>query len=278
MGKNATFQEKIQNNCEDNYRWKQTFQIDMAEMRKSNNYRYIFVLVDIYTLFLVATPLQNKSSSNVKAELEKVFGEFGRPSNIESDQGKQIKSLWCFIKTFILGREFLGIARFLKEQGVNFRLKKPPIKAAYVECMIYHLKRKLYTLMRHLDNTHWEELLPQIVNSMNRAKHPSLGGLSPINLTSDEKAAQIDVALNFKNLPRFHDFFFKDKEEMAKSGPLQVGNYVQVCLPDPRVRGFHAQVRKPFMKWFCFVRCMECMVSLRCSSPTDALNGWFSQI
>ena len=71
MGKNATFQEKIQNNCEDNYRWKQTFQIDMAEMRKSNNYRYIFVLVDIYTLFLVATPLQNKSSSNVKAELEK---------------------------------------------------------------------------------------------------------------------------------------------------------------------------------------------------------------
>ena len=96
--------------------------------------------------------------------------------------------------------------------------------------------------MRHRDDTHWENILSQIVMSMNTAKHQSLGGLSPINLTSDEKAAQIDVATHFKNLPRFRDFFFKDRAEIEKSGPLRIGDYVQVCLPDPRVRGFHVQV------------------------------------
>ena len=146
--------------------------------------------------------------------------------------------------SLVLGREFLGLKAFFQQKGIHFRLKKPPIKAAYVECMIFHLKRKLYTLMRHLDNTHWETLLPQIVSSMNKAKHASLGGLSPVNLTSNEKAAQIDVALGFKNLPRYHDFFFNDRKEIEKSGPLVVGDFVHICLPDPRVRGFHVQVRK----------------------------------
>ena len=61
----------------------------MAEMRPSDNYRYIFVLVDMYTLFLVAAPLKNKSSLNVKAELQKVFDTYGNPENVESDQGKK---------------------------------------------------------------------------------------------------------------------------------------------------------------------------------------------
>ena len=65
----------------------------MAEMRKSDGFRYIFVLIDIYTLFLVATPLKNKSSENVKTELEKVFKRFGNPENIEADQGKFIPLL-----------------------------------------------------------------------------------------------------------------------------------------------------------------------------------------
>ena len=70
-----------------NFRWKQTFQIDLAEMRVSNGFRYIFVLVDIYTLFVVATALQRKSSESVKNELEKVFQKYGKPENIETDQG-----------------------------------------------------------------------------------------------------------------------------------------------------------------------------------------------
>ena len=129
--------------------------------------------------------------------------------------------------------------------------------------------------MRHLDNTHWETLLPQIVSSMNKAKHASLGGLSPVNLTSDEKAAQIDVALGFKNLPRYHDFFFNDRKEIEISGPLVVGDFVHICLPDPRVRGFHVQVRKsdaciqlsygsnpctyPLELWFAFEKAIALM-------------------
>ena len=212
-------------------------------MKASDGYRYIFVLIDVYTLFLIATPLKNRSSEVVKAEFEAVFSKYGKPINLETDSGiNLIKYERKDAHYSILGGEFTGLQSYFEGKGIHFRLKRGRTKCAYVEGIIFHLKRKLYAYMRHEDNTHWEKLLPEIVKSMNNAKHPQLGGLVPSQLTSEEKAAQIDVALHFENLPRFDRLFLKDKDEIARAGPLKVGDYVFVVLPDYRVRGYDVQV------------------------------------
>ena len=196
-------------------------------MKPSNGFKYILVLIDVYTLFTYAVALKQKKSSGLKEELNQFFSKFGKPETFESDKGG----------------EFTGLDTFFSDKNIRFRLKKGRVKAVYAEAIIYHLKRKIYIEMRHKNSVHWEEFLPEIVNSMNEAKHPGLGGLRPVDLTSKEKAAQVDVALNYNNLPRFHDFFFKDKNKIAQASPLQPNDYVYIANFDPRVRGFHVQVR-----------------------------------
>lgn len=117
------------------------------------------------------------------------------------------------------------MATFLKDEGIQFRLKRPPLKAVYAECMFYHLKRKLFMAMRELNDPHWEKILPSIVKSMNSTPHLSLGNLRPIDLTSREKAAEIDVATNYKHLVKYQDIFFHDKDIQDKL-KIKVGDYV----------------------------------------------------
>ena len=56
-------------------------------MKASNGFRYIFLLVDVYTLFMVATALDNKRSETIEKEISKVFAKYGKPENFETDEG-----------------------------------------------------------------------------------------------------------------------------------------------------------------------------------------------
>lgn len=207
--------------------WNKLWQMDLAEMKPTNGYRYIFVLVEVYTLFTVTKCLINKRSNTIEKVLKSVIDKYGKPESIETDAGG----------------EFLGLKSYLKEMGINFNIKKPPIKCAYAESMIYHLKRKIYIEMRLKHTTHWEELVEAITMSMNKAKHQSIGNLSPIDLTSKEKAVQIDIATNYKNIPQYHEIFFKEKKELDKSS-LKVGDFVYVAVP-MQTKGFEVKVILP---------------------------------
>lgn len=97
--------------------------------------------------------------------------------------------------------------------------------------------------MRNDSNPNWEQYLGPVTNAFNAAQHKSIGYLCPKDLTSPEKAVAVDIANNFKNIPRYHASFFEERRERILKSDLKKGDYVYVALPSkPTLRGYHVQV------------------------------------
>ena len=78
-------------------------QIDLVDINKYNpvpiegtlnmHYRYILVVLDIFSQFLFLRPLKSKSSSEVAGVLLQIFSDIGPPLRIQSDQGTEFKGV-----------------------------------------------------------------------------------------------------------------------------------------------------------------------------------------
>ena len=76
-------------------------QIDLVDMSNSPSssticsqkltYRYILVVLDVFSRFCFLRALQSKSSSEVATCLIQIFSDVGPPLRIQSDQGKEFK-------------------------------------------------------------------------------------------------------------------------------------------------------------------------------------------
>lgn len=72
-------------------------QIDLVSMEGSpvsvNNriYKYIMILLDIFSRFLFLRPLESKKSIEVASILLEIFSDAGPPRRIQSDQGSEFK-------------------------------------------------------------------------------------------------------------------------------------------------------------------------------------------
>lgn len=74
-------------------------QIDLVDMTSkkvtldSETYRYILVLLDVFSRFLFLRPLKSKSSAEVAAVLLSIFSDIGPPRRLQSDQGSEFKGV-----------------------------------------------------------------------------------------------------------------------------------------------------------------------------------------
>ena len=64
------------------------YQSDLAQMKTSNGYKYILVVIDAYTLFLMCKALKNKKAETITNEFKEVFSKYGAPTVLETDAGK----------------------------------------------------------------------------------------------------------------------------------------------------------------------------------------------
>lgn len=68
----------------------QCFSLDLIDMGTiSESYRYILVIMDYYSGFIVLVNLRNKKAANVVKALYRVFSTFGPPATLLSDRGKE---------------------------------------------------------------------------------------------------------------------------------------------------------------------------------------------
>lgn len=74
-------------------------QIDLVDMSASPSvtdtpgitYKYILVVLDVFSRFSFLRPLRSKSSSEVAQRLIEIFSDTGPPVRIQSDQGTEFK-------------------------------------------------------------------------------------------------------------------------------------------------------------------------------------------
>jgi hypothetical protein len=145
--------------------------IEMPETKKTN-YKYIFVIVDLYSLEFDAEPVKTKQSSEVLSAMLKIFkrGEYVKKpyASINTDGGSEFKSVfhkWIYDENIY--HKMAGPYRH-KQQSVVESLNRQIVKLLFL-----YLNQK--TTENNGENyTNWEEFLPEVVKTLNEYRQEHL--------------------------------------------------------------------------------------------------------
>ncbi|XP_034242929.1 KRAB-A domain-containing protein 2-like [Thrips palmi] len=141
-------------------------QVDLIDMQTSadGDFRFIMVLQDHLTKFVHLRPIRRKKAEHVAVELVPIFLEFGAPSILQSDNGREfanaiinsLQEMWPELKIVH------GTPRHSQSQGSVERANRD-------------VQDILITWMRDHNTTSWSEGLKFVANMKNRRHHQGIG-------------------------------------------------------------------------------------------------------
>ena len=167
---------------------------DMVDYKTSNNkgYRYILIIIDNFSKYLWAIPLQNKYVQTITNEFSKILSTSKRsPAKLESHRGLEFYN--SIFQNFLKSKNIHNYSRFTD---------KGPSIAERVIRTIRNLIKKPVFLTRNAD---WISKLPSVVKQYNNTIHTSTK-MTPIQ--ASKKSNQKLVCSNLldqrvKQQPKF---------------------------------------------------------------------------
>lgn len=133
--------------------------IDMqAFMRQNHGYRYILIVIDVFSKKAYAEALKDKTAKTTAAAMEIIFNQVGqRIRNLQTDDGKEF---------------FNGTMKRLLTQydNINHYSTFTAKKASIVERLIRTIKRKLYMEFTLQGSKKWYGNLKKIIDSYNNTR------------------------------------------------------------------------------------------------------------
>lgn len=160
------------------------WQIDLTSMPQHQGYKYIIVIIDIFSKFIYTKAIKNKTSRHVIAFLREVF-EIAKPRILQSDRGTE------FVND--------DMTRFLDEESVKQVLSKAytPTSQSYVERTNRTIKGMLFKGMTAHNTNNWPSLLAAITNNYNNTNHSSID-MTPDQLTDANEVTVKAVSKDLK--------------------------------------------------------------------------------
>ena len=150
---------------------------DLADVSNisSNNegYKFLLVLIDIFSRYLFIVPLKNKQHQNITDGLNAIFKKGRKPHTLRTDKGSEFKNRW--------------VKSFLKKEGVHTIYTQNETKANYAERVIRNMKNLMYRYFIKNRTYRYVDVLQDLVTSYNKRPHRSLGENAPA--TVNEKNA-----------------------------------------------------------------------------------------
>lgn len=203
-------------------------QIDITYLSKpddrtilQHNYgnKYLLVLIDWFSKFLWVRPLKNKSANNVARITEEVINIMPRvPESIQSDNGTEFRG------------EFSTMLRHYNIKQIYSR-PYTPTSQGLVERVNQTLKRRLAVVLAERGDKNWVDILPEVVDQYNLAKH-SVTGYSPYEVMYDDS---IWPLVDRRLIGQANKMKSRSKATLSDIG---VGDYVRVAVkyesPGPR--------------------------------------------
>lgn len=136
-----------------------TLQADLIDMQKfariNRGYKYILIVIDIFSKRAYAEPLKNKTAIITTEAMEKIFKRVGdRIRNLHTDDGKE----------FFNSR----MVQLLEQYGsINHYSTYSGQKASIVERLIRTIKRKLYMQFTLNASNKWYDILQKCIDDYN---------------------------------------------------------------------------------------------------------------
>jgi hypothetical protein len=154
------------------------WQADLVEMipfaSENDNYRYILVVIDVFSKYLWVRPVLRKSGKNLKDALADIFKEGRVPKNLQSDQGLEFNNSL--------------VSSLLDRNNVNYYVTYSDKKSAVVERVNRTLKNKMWHYFTANSTRRYIDVLQDLVKSYLNSVHRSIG-MKPIDVRKHHEAA-----------------------------------------------------------------------------------------
>ena len=136
--------------------------VDFSLIKSYNdNYKYILVVIDVFSKKAFITYLKSKSSSDMIEAFECMMPEIGKFSKLQTDMGREF-----------LDRPFQS---WLKQHHIDhFHMQNFDTKASIAEHFIRTLKERLWRYFTYTNSRRYVEVLPALVESYNNTSHRSI--------------------------------------------------------------------------------------------------------
>ncbi len=171
--------------------------------RQNKNFRYILVVLDIFSRFAWARPLKDKTGVSVAKALEDIMTTSGmKPHKIWSDRGTEFYNA--------------TVARLFERNMIQLYSTHNEPKASIAERFIRTLRGKIESNFILSQDTVWYDILPELIREYNHSYHRSIG-MSPKDATKPENYSKV-----FDNL--------YPKREADTRPPLHIGDKVRISV------------------------------------------------
>ena len=157
--------------------------VDLQKYARTNKaYRYILVVLDVFSRYAWARPLKNKTGLEVAKAFKTIIGS------------RKCKKLWCD-----RGTEFYNtdLRRVLQANNIELYSTYNEPKATIAERFIRTLRKKIESNYILTQTTVWYDILPQLIHEYNTTFHHTIK-------TTPEKASQPE---NYRTV--YHNLYAK---------------------------------------------------------------------
>lgn len=160
----------------------ETLQADLVEMipysRENKNNKYILVVIDVFSKYVWALPVKNKSAKDVSEAMQIILNKIKpQPKNIQTDLGKEF-----YNSTF---------ASLMQKYKLNHYSTFSAKKASIVERVNRTLKSAMWKIFSYQGSYKWLEVLPKVVEKYNSSVHSTIH-MKPkdVNKKNEQKILQ----------------------------------------------------------------------------------------
>jgi Integrase core domain/Chromo (CHRromatin Organisation MOdifier) domain len=188
--------------------------MDMTTYAKDNNgHSFILVVMDCFSKTCYATPVKQKTASNMKIALNDAIQNLNNgisPKHLQTDDGKEffnksVKSL------------------LLKYKVIHYSTKSIT-KAAMVERLIRTLKSSIWRYFSLRGNHKWLDILPDVVSKYNNTIH-SVIKMRPNDVTKHNEKKLLDV---YNRMAIRHLHSKKSNMKFKKGDNVRISKYKTV--------------------------------------------------
>lgn len=175
------------------------FQADLMDMhnlsRENSGNKFILTVIDCFSRLATAIPIRSKHAKNVVEGMKRAFDQLGVPRKLQTDEGKEFYNSQMKV--------------FLRQHDVILFSTDQELKAQIVERFNRTIRDKIKKYMRSAATLRYIDALPHLLHSYNYAKHRSLHGFSPAQVTKENEKTVFNHQYNPYLVKTFQGHRFK---------------------------------------------------------------------
>lgn len=171
--------------------------------RQNRGYKFILVVLDVFSRYAWARPLKNKTGVQVTQAFEDIFKDGNKPIKLWTDRGTE------FLNT--------NMSRMLETNGIELYSTYNEPKAMIAERFIRTLRKKIESNYILTMSTVWYDILPQLLHEYNTTRHQS------IKMTPEEARMP-------KNFDLVNRIQYSRPKNLVQKSMYSVGDHVRISV------------------------------------------------